>query len=383
MYPVYLDNNATTKIAPEVVEAMLPFLTSCYGNPSSSHSVGRKVAGHIEKARRKVADLIGAQHSDEIVFTSCGTESDTSAIFGALAACPDKKHIVISAVEHPAIKEPCSWLARHGYRITVLPVNADGELDPRTLRDAVTPGTAVVSLMWANNETGVIFPVDEISKTLSDRNVIFHTDAVQAAGKISIDVKQTGISMLSLSGHKFHAPKGIGALYIRRGTPFVPLLRGGGQENRKRSGTENVASIVGMGKAAQLAAEGLDSHATAIRSLRDRMEARIIDTIPGSKINGRNARRLINTSNISFDGTNGSEIVRELDRLGICVSSGAACHSGAAQPSPVLSAMGISFMESQGSIRISLSRYTTEKEVDVLMEQLPEVVERVRKRKKD
>ncbi len=383
MYPVYLDNNATTKIAPEVVEAMLPFLTSCYGNPSSSHSVGRKVAGHIEKARRKVADLIGAQHSDEIVFTSCGTESDTSAIFGALAACPDKKHIVISAVEHPAIKEPCSWLARHGYRITVLPVNADGELDPRTLRDAVTPDTAVVSLMWANNETGVIFPVDEISKTLSDRNVIFHTDAVQAAGKISIDVKQTGISMLSLSGHKFHAPKGIGALYIRRGTPFVPLLRGGGQENRKRSGTENVASIVGMGKAAQLAAEGLNSHATAIRSLRDRMEARIIDTIPGSKINGRNARRLINTSNISFDGTNGSEIVRELDRLGICVSSGAACHSGAAQPSPVLSAMGISFMESQGSIRISLSRYTTEKEVDVLMEQLPEVVERVRKRKKD
>lgn len=383
MYPVYLDNNATTKIAPEVVEAMLPFLTSCYGNPSSSHSVGRKVAGHIEKARRKVADLIGAQHSDEIVFTSCGTESDTSAIFGALAACPDKKHIVISAVEHPAIKEPCSWLARHGYRITVLPVNADGELDPRTLRDAVTPDTAVVSLMWANNETGVIFPVDEISKTLSDRNVIFHTDAVQAAGKISIDVKQTGISMLSLSGHKFHAPKGIGALYIRRGTPFVPLLRGGGQENRKRSGTENVASIVGMGKAAQLAAEGLNSHATAIRSLRDRMEARIIDTIPGSKINGRNARRLINTSNISFDGTNGSEIVRELDRLGICVSSGAACHSGAAQPSPVLSAMGIPFMESQGSIRISLSRYTTEKEVDVLMGQLPEVVERVRKRKKD
>lgn len=378
MNTIYLDNNATTRIDPAVVEAMMPYLTDLYGNPSSMHSFGGNVAGAIAKARGQVAGLIGAS-PEEILFTSCGTESDNAAIRSALAVNPDKRHIVTSRVEHPAIRGLCSLLARNGYRVTELPVDRDGLLDMEAYRKSLTKDTALVSLMWANNETGVIFPVAEAAEMARDRNILFHTDAVQAGGKIPINVETTTIDMLSLSGHKIHAPKGIGVLYIRTGTKFHPYLVGGHQERERRGGTENVPSIVGLGKACELARENLTDMNSRVRNLRDKLEATITSSIPNSKVNGGRKNRLPNTTNISFEFVEGEGILLMMNEYGICASSGSACTSGSLQPSHVMRAMGVPFTMAHGSIRFSLSTYTREEEIDVVIDRLVHIIETLRK----
>jgi cysteine desulfurase len=357
MNVIYLDNNATTKVAPEVVDAMLPYLSEYYGNPSSMHSFGGNVAGDIKKARENVANLIGAT-ADEIVFTSCGTESDSTAIRAAIESYPDRKHIVTSRVEHPAVKNLYETLSKKGYRVTFVPVDNQGRLDLDYLYKNLSNDTAVVSLMWANNETGVIFPIEEISQKIKDRGIVFHTDAVQAVGKIPIDINETGVDLLSLTGHKLHAPKGIGVLYIRRGTKFSPFMIGGHQERGRRGGTENVASIVALGKAAELAKKHLDEDGYEhIGRLRDKLETTLMTRISHSMVNGDREHRLLNT---------------------ICASSGSACTSGSLEPSHVLRAMGVPFTAAHGSIRFSLSRYTTEEEIDAVIEKTPPIIERLR-----
>jgi cysteine desulfurase len=378
MNVIYLDNNATTKVAPEVVEAMLPYLSDYYGNPSSMHSFGGDVAEKIKEARENVANLIGAT-ADEIVFTSCGTESDGTAIRAAIESYPDRKHIVTSRVEHPAVKNLYEVLSKKGYRVTFVPVDGLGILDLDYLYKNLSDDTAVVSLMWANNETGVIFPIEEISKRTKDQGIVFHTDAVQAVGKIPIDINETGVDLLSLSGHKLHAPKGIGVLYIRKGTKFSPFMIGGHQEKGRRGGTENVASIVAMGKAAELAKKHLGKDGYEhIGRLRDKLETNLLTRISHSMVNGDREHRLLNTTSVAYEYVEGEAILLMMNEHGICASSGSACTSGSLEPSHVLRAMGVPFTAAHGSIRYSLSRYTTEEEIDVVIEKTPAIIERLR-----
>jgi cysteine desulfurase len=377
MKTIYLDNNATTKVADEVLEAMLPYFTQLYGNPSSMHTFGGQVGQRIRDAREQVAALLGAS-PEEIVFTSCGTESDNSAIRSALLTRPDKKHIVTSRVEHPAVHALCSHLSTQGHKITDLPVDKNGILDLENLEKSLTPDTAIVSLMWGNNETGVIFPVEEAAQMAHEKGILFHTDAVQTTGKIPINMKNNVIDMLSISGHKLHAPKGIGVLYVRRGTKFSPFLIGGHQEKGRRGGTENAAGIVGLGKACELAAKNMDRENTHVKRLRDKLEQELLKKITHSRVNGEIINRLPNTTNISFEYVEGEAILLLMNELGICASSGSACTSGSLQPSHVLRAMGVPFTMAHGSIRFSLSVYNTEEEVDFVIEKMPAIIERLR-----
>ncbi len=377
MRTVYLDNNATTQVAPVVIEAMLPYLHELFGNPSSMHSFGGQVAAKIREAREQAAALIGC-HPDEIIFTSCGTESDNAAIRSALTVQPEKRHIVTSRVEHPAVRALCADLAQRGYRVTDLPVDALGRLDMDHYKESLTPDTAIVSLMWANNETGVIFPVERAAAMARERGILFHTDAVQAVGKIPIDLSRNAIDMLAISGHKLHAPKGIGILYVRKGTKFWPFLIGGHQEKGRRGGTENTPSIIGLGKAGELAARNMDDENTRVKLLRDRLESELLRLVPNSRVNGDTQDRLPNTSNISFEFVEGESILLMLNEYGICASSGSACTSGSLQPSHVLRAMGVPFTMAHGSIRFSLSIYNTEEEIDFVIEKLPPIIETLR-----
>jgi cysteine desulfurase len=378
---VYMDNNATSQVAPEVLEAMMPYLTEAYGNPSSMHTFGGKVGDAVRQARQKVAASLGAE-PEEITFTSCGTESDSSAILSALRTYPEKRHIVTTRVEHPAVKSLCENLQTitgHKYKVTRLKVDSEGMLDMAEYEAALSDDTAIVSVMWANNETGVIFPVEEMAAMARQRGILFHTDAVQAVGKIPIDLKNLNIDMLSLSGHKLHAPKGVGVLYIKRGTLFVPFLTGGHQENGRRGGTENVASIVGLGRACELAAEKIAEENGRVRMLRDKLEEGLLARVPKSMLNGHKTCRLPNTANISFEYVEGEAILLHMNQHNICASSGSACTSGSLEPSHVLRAMGVPFTAAHGSIRFSLSVYNTEEEVDFVLEKMPAIIESLRK----
>lgn len=377
MKTIYLDNNATTQVAPEVMEDMLPYFCELYGNPSSMHSFGGQVSKKIQEAREKVAALIGAK-PDEILFTSCGTESDNTAIRSALEVQPDKRHIVTSRVEHPAVKSLCTYLSTQGYHVTYLTVDTEGRLDMNRYKESLTPDTAIVSLMWANNETGVIFPVEEASELAREKGILFHTDAVQAVGKIPINMGKTAIDMLSVSGHKLHASKGIGILYLRRGTKFSPFMIGGHQENNRRSGTENTPGIIGLGKACELANLRMGEENSRVKNLRDKLQNKILSKVPNSRINGDCENRLPNTTNISFEFVEGEAILLMLNEYGICASSGSACTSGSLQPSHVLHAMGVPFTMAHGSVRFSLSVYNTEEEIDFVIEKFPPVIEKLR-----
>ena len=377
MKTIYVDNNATTRVDPEVLDVMLPYLTEFYGNPSSMHSFGGNVAHKIKEARATVASLINAS-PDEIVFTSCGTESDSTAIHAAISSVPDKKHIITSRVEHPAVKNLFEHLSKKGFRVTFVPVDRKGNLDLDYLYNSLTDDTAIVSIMWANNETGMIFPVQEISQVIKNKGIVFHTDAVQAVGKLPIDVSKSEIDMLSISGHKIHAPKGIGALYVRKGTRFSPFLIGGHQESGRRGGTENVAYIIGIGKASELAATHMDEMATRVEKLRDKLENGLLKRIPNTMINGDTQNRLPNTTSLSFEYVEGESILLMMDKLGICASSGSACTSGSLEPSHVLRAMGVPFTAAHGSIRFSLDIYSTEEEIDFIIEKLPPIIETLR-----
>lgn len=373
----YFDYNATTPVAPEVLEAMLPFLTEHWGNPSSAYSFGHELARPIDEARTKVAALINADPR-EIVFTSCGTESNNAALNSALAVRPDKRHVLTTAVEHSATIKFCQSLQKRGYEVTSLPVSPAGALDLGLLEHSIRPETAIVSAMWANNETGLLFPIPDIAAICRSKGVLFHTDAVQALGKIPVDVRAADVDFLSMSAHKLHAPKGIGALYIKRQTRFQPYVIGGGQERGRRGGTENVANMVAFGRAAELASASLPANATRLAGLRDRLESEILARIPGSARNGDAAPRLPNTTNIAFEGVEAEGILLLLDQAGICVSSGSACTTGSLDPSHVLLAMGCSAARARGSIRFSLGRYTQDGEVDYLLERLPGIIEKLR-----
>jgi len=373
----YLDNNATTRIAPEVVEAMVPFLTEKWGNPSSPYAFGNQVAKEVEAAREKVAALINADPR-EIVFTSCGTESNNTAIQSALATNPGKRHVVTTAVEHSAVIRFCERLQRTGCDVTCLPVESDGSLDLHLLEKSIGSDTAVVSVMWANNETGVIFPIEEVAAICQSQGVLCHTDAVQTAGKLKVDVKNLGIGFLSLSAHKFHAPKGIGVLYVRRRTKFQPYLVGGHQEQDRRGGTENVPYIIALGRAAEFARSHLREQDTRVRALRDRLEAAILKQIPGTMRNGAKEPRLPNTANIAFDDVEAEAVLLALDRVGICASSGSACTTGSLEPSHVLTAMGVRPERARGSVRFSLGIYNTDKDVDHLLTHLPGIIAKLR-----
>ena len=370
---VYLDNNATTMVAPEVFDAMLPFLKNRYGNASSMHSFGGNVAKDLERARHQVAELLGAENDYEITFTGSATESDNLAIRGITSYFKDKRHVITSKVEHPAVINLCKQLEKEGYRVTYIPVNSDGIVDLQQLKDSVTDDTAVVSVMHANNETGVIMPVEEIGAFLKDRGVIFHIDGVQAIGKIPIDVKKLNCDLYSISAHKFHGPKGVGALYVKRGSRMRPLIFGGHQEKGRRPGTENTAGIIGIGAAAELALVHLKDMGH-IEALRDKLQSSILKTIKTSTVNGLNAPRMVNTLNVSFEFIEGESILLYLDKEGVYVSTGSACSSGSLEPSHVLRAMNIPFSKIHGSIRFSLSRYTTEDEIDYTLQVLPNVI---------
>ena len=377
MKTVYVDNNATTKVAPEVLEVMVPFFSDYYGNPSSMHFFGGQVQKKVDEARGKVADLLGAEPS-EIVFTSCGTESDNAAILGTLDSYPEKRHIITTRVEHPAVGNVSTYLGRKGYRVTELGVDREGRLDLDELRESLADETGLVTIMYANNETGVIFPIEEIGEIVKARGIPFHTDAVQAAGKIPLNMKKSKLDMLSISGHKLHAPKGIGVLYIRKGTKFSPFLIGGHQEKGRRGGTENVPYIVGLGKACELAKKHLDEENTKVRTLRDYLETKLLEKIPNTLVNGDRKNRLPNTTSLSFEYVEGESILLLLSDLGICASSGSACTSGSLEPSHVLRAMGVPFTAAHGSIRFSLSIYSTKEEMDYIIEHLPPIIQRLR-----
>lgn len=373
----YFDNNATTRIAPEVVDAMIPFLREMWGNPSSAYAFGAQVHGHVEKARERVAALINADPK-EVTFTSCGTESNNSAIHSALLTNPDKKHVITTAVEHSANINFGEYLQKRGYEVTYLPVDSDGQLDLGLLEKSIRPDTAIVSVMWANNETGVVFPIEEIAAICRSKGVLCHTDAVQTPGKLKIDVKALGVDFLSLSAHKLHAPKGIGLLYVKRRTKYQPYVIGGHQERGKRGGTENVANIVAFGRAAELAMATLDEENTRVRALRDKLETFILTNIPNTIRNGAKEPRLPNTTNICFEFVEAEAVLLLLDKAGICASSGSACTTGSLDPSHVLSAMGISPMRARGSVRFSLGLYNTEEEVDHLIQTLPGIIAKLR-----
>jgi cysteine desulfurase len=376
MTVIYLDNNATTKIDPDVLEAMLPYLTEYYGNPSSMHSFGGQVGKAVKQARSQVATLLGAEES-EVIFTSCGTEGNNAAIRAALAAQPDKRHIITTEVEHAAILSVCKQLEKQGYTVTYLSVNHQGQVDLSELEAALTGNTVLVSTMYANNETGVIFPVEQIGALVKEYGAAFHVDAVQAVGKVHLNLRTSTIDMLTLSGHKLHAPKGIGALYVRRGFRFRPFLLGGHQERGRRAGTENVSGLIALGKAAELAQQYLDGVGQEKR-LRDRLEKGLLKAIPDCQVNGHPTQRLPNTSNIGFKYIEGESILFMLNQHGVCASSGSACTSGSLEPSHVLRAMGLPYTILHGSIRFSLSRFTTEAEVDQVLAIMPSIVERLR-----
>ena len=382
---VYLDNNATTRVAPEVVEKMLPFFTERYGNPSSIHSFGGSVMPEIEEARRAIAELIGADFRNkdniatEVLFTSCGTESDNAAILSALATQNNRRKIITSRIEHPAVLSLCKELERHNYEIVTIGVDDRGRINPDDFRKAVDENTAIVSVMWANNEIGNIFPVEKLAEIAHAKGALFHTDAVQAVGKIPIDMSKNSIDFLSLSGHKLHAPKGIGVLYVRRGVRFHPFLIGGHQEMGRRGGTENAASIIGLGEAAKLAKNTMDREVIELAELRDRLEKGLLERIPKIRINGDIQSRLPNTSSVSFEFIEGESILMLLDAFGICASSGSACTTGSLEPSHVLRAMGLPYTAAHGTIRFSFSRYNTIEDVDFVLEKLPPIIERLRK----
>jgi cysteine desulfurase len=377
MKTIYLDNNATTQVAPQVIDAMLPFLRDYWGNPSSMHAFGGRVRKHIDGARRQVAQLIGAEE-EEIIFTSCGTESDNAAILSALRADPKRRHIVTTRVEHPAVLNLCQHLEKEGHHVTWLGVDSRGRLDIDEVRVAIRDCTGVVSVMYANNETGVIFPVEEVGRIAKEAGCLFHVDAVQAVGKIPIDMRRSAIDYFSLSGHKLHAPKGVGALYVRKGTKFSPHIIGGHQELGRRGGTENVASIIGLGAACELAAKRIQEEDTRVRKLRDRLEDALLRKAPDARLNGDKMLRLPNTGNISFEYVEGEAILLRLNELGICASSGSACTSGSLEPSHVLRAMGVPYTAAHGSVRFSLSVYNTDDEVDFVIEHVPPIIEELR-----
>ena len=382
---IYVDNNATTCVAPEVLEAMLPYLTRCYGNPGSIHTFGGSVAKDVENARLKIAELLNADHRNpdgeatEIIFTSCGTESDNAAIWSALLTNPERKKVIASKVEHPAILNLGRELERRGYIFETIPVDGNGRIDMQALEEALDDNTAIVSVMYANNEIGNIYPVEEIAKLAHKHGALFHTDAVQAVGKVPIDLANSEIDMLSCSGHKLHAPKGIGVLYVRRGIRFRPFIVGGHQEKARRGGTENVASVVALGKAAELAKNGMAEEVKYLSMLRDRLENGLLERIPRIKINGDKSSRLPNTSSVSFEFIEGEAILLLLNQFGICASSGSACTTGSLEPSHVLRAMGIPYTSAHGTIRFSFSRYNTVGEVDFILEKLPPIIATLRK----
>ncbi len=377
MNVIYVDNNATTRVDPAVLETMIPYYAEYYGNPSSMHAFGGNVATAVNQARNQVASLINAS-PEEIIFTSCGTESNSTAIWATISSIPDKKHIITSRVEHPAVKNLYEHLAKKGYKVTFVPVDRQGILDLDFLYDHLTDDTALISIMWANNETGVMFPLDDIARAANDRGIVLHTDAVQAVGKIPVDVQKTRVDLLSLSGHKIHAPKGVAALYVRKGTKFTPFLIGGHQEKGRRGGTENVASIIGLGKASTLAADHQKTTITEVARLRDRLEQGLVSKVQNAMVNGDITSRLPNTTNISFEYIEGESILLMMNELNICASSGSACTSGSLEPSHVLRAMGIPFTAAHGSIRFSLSHYNTEKEMDFIIEKMPPIIDRLR-----
>ena len=374
---IYFDNNATTRVLPEVAEAMLPFLTEQYGNPSSIHRFGSQVGQNLADARAQVTELIGAADPVEVIFTSCGTEGDNAAIRGMLEARPDKRHIVTTQVEHPAVLGLCQHLEKKGYRVTWLSVDQDGALDLDELRAALTDDTALVSIMWANNETGVIFPLAEIGEIVRARGIPFHVDAVQVAGKLPVTVNELPVDLLTISGHKFYAPKGVGALYVRRGITFPPFMIGGHQERNRRAGTENVAGIIGMGKAAEIARGRLVEDAIRVKTLRDQLETLLLESCPDSRVNGSRQNRLPNTLNISFRYLEGESILVLLDQQGICASTGSACTAGSSEPSHVLRAMKVPPDWLQGAVRFSLSRFNSEEEVRYVNEKVPPIVQRL------
>ncbi|MBN2313046.1 MAG: cysteine desulfurase NifS [Sedimentisphaerales bacterium] len=377
MRTIYFDNNATTKVAEQVFEEIHPHFCELYGNPSSMHTFGGQIGRKIRQAREQVANLLGCDPG-EIVFTSGGTESDNMAIKGALTAQPNKRTIITTRVEHPAVLTVCRDLESHGYTVVELNVDKEGLLDLDELEDQLDDDTALVTIMYANNETGVIFPIDEIAELVADKGAIFHTDAVQAVGKIPLNLSKSNIDLLSLSGHKLHGPKGVGVLYVRKGTRLSPLMLGGHQEAGRRAGTENVPGIVGMGKACELAVENFKAENNKVKSLRDKLERAILKECPDSRLNGDPENRLPNTTNISFEYIEGEAILLMLDQYGICASSGSACTSGSLEPSHVLRAMGVPFTAAHGSIRFSLSRYNTEEEVDFTIEKLPPIINQLR-----
>jgi cysteine desulfurase len=377
MKAVYLDNNATTRISDEVREAMLPFLSDYYGNPSSMHTFGGQVHRYIENAREQVAALINAE-PEEIIFTSSGTESDNTAVMSGIESAPHKRHIITTRVEHPAVLNFCKAMSRKGHTVTFLSVDKQGRLNPGELQSAITEDTAVVSIMYANNENGVIFPINEISKIVKSKGVMFHTDAVQAVGKIPVDVKNLPVDMLSISGHKMHAAKGVGAIYVKRGTRFTPYIIGGHQEHGRRAGTENVASIVGFGKACEIARNHLLVEHSKVKDLRDRLEEGLLKKCPGALINGHIESRLPNTTNMSFEYVEGEAILLRLNEFNICASSGSACTSGSLEPSHVLRAMGVPFTAIHGSVRFSLSRYSSEEDIDLVLEKMPGIIKDLR-----
>lgn len=377
MKQVYLDNNATTRLDPMVLEAMMPFLTDFYGNPSSIHDFGIPAQAALERAHQQVAALLGAEYSSEIIFTSCATEATASAIASAVALMPDRREIVTSAVEHPATLAACEQLERQGYLIHRIAVDGDGALDMVQFRAALSPRVALVSMMWANNETGVIFPVVEMAELAHEQGALFHCDAVQVVGKMPIALAGTRIDMLSCSAHKFHGPKGVGCLYLRRGTRYRPLLRGGHQEYGRRAGTENITGIVGMGAACELAQIHLPGM-VHIGQLRDRLEQRLLTRVPSVMVMGGSQPRVPGTVNLAFEFIEGEAILLLLNQAGIAASSGSACTSGSLEPSHVMRAMHIPYTAAHGTIRFSLSRYTREKEIDEVIATLPSIINRLR-----
>jgi len=376
---IYLDNNATTMVAPEIVEEMIPFFTEQFGNPSSMHKFGDKVGRALKKARKQVQALLGAEHDSEIIFTSCGTESDSTAILSALKAQPERKEIITTVVEHPAVLSLCEYLEKDGYTVHYLKVDKKGRIDMQEYIRLLSDKVAIVSVMWANNETGTLFPVEEMAELASSAGVMFHTDAVQAVGKLPINLKESSIDMLSLSGHKLHAPKGIGVLYLRRGVRFRPLLRGGHQERGRRAGTENSASIVALGKACEMAMEAMEHEKTTVKALRDKLEHGITSQVSHCFVTGDPGNRLPNTCNIAFEYIEGEAILLLLNKMGIAASSGSACTSGSLEPSHVMRAMDIPYTAAHGSVRFSLSRYTKPEEVDKVIEAVPPIIEKLRK----
>jgi len=377
MKEIYLDNNATTKVDESVFEEMQPYLCELYGNPSSMHFFGGQVQKKVDEARNRVAALLGAL-PEEIIFTACGTESDNTAIRSAIEAFPEKRHIITTRVEHPAVLTLCRNLNKKGYRVTELGVDSAGRLNLDELKKAVDGDTAIVSIMWANNETGVVFPVEEIGAIVKEHGALFHSDGVQAVGKIPLNMAMSTLDLLSLSGHKLHAPKGIGVLYLRKGTPFRPFMVGGHQERSRRAGTENTAAIIALGKACEVAGEWMEDENTRVLGMRNRLENELLAIIPHARINGGGAERLPNTLSIAFEFVEGEAILLLLSEKGICASSGSACTSGSLEPSHVLRAMGVPFTCAHGSIRFSLSRFTTDEEVDTVIRELPPIIRRLR-----